>query len=282
VFSHHYRRGKRRATKEFDVVANIVTVPAGQGKVFDIADPARLGKVIKAGAEVSEVRFDDDVARLVPNVHLRTVPAPSYRLAKPTENTEEDIIQRGQAAWDRLRGNSTFADWVYVGTAHVLGRAAAMHDARTNKPQGRGYNAAFAAWARKFGFADLDKGDRSRLFAVMDNLKEIGPWLEKLPLKERLRLNHPNSIWRRWKATTTAPKADAEPKASPMQKLKDALVDVIEERDRYKREVERGGGDLWVAEDRPRDIADVIFRKVGKAKAEKIARELLNAVKASK
>src|SRR5262249_55446236 len=199
----------------------------------------------------------------------RAVDAPiGDRLDNPTE----EAIRQGQEAWDRLRGNSTFADWIYVGTAHVLGRAEAMRDAHTNKPEGRGYNAAFAAWARKFGFADLDKGDRARLFNVMDNLKDIVAWLEKLPPNERLRRNHPSSIWRRWKAATTAPKADAQPKPSPMQKLKDELVGVIEERDRYKREVERGGGDLWTAEDRPRDIAKIIVSKLTKAKAEKVAR----------
>ena len=41
------------------MIANIVTVPAGQGEVFDVADPARPGKVIKAGPEISEVRFED-------------------------------------------------------------------------------------------------------------------------------------------------------------------------------------------------------------------------------
>jgi len=47
-------------------------------------------------------------------------------------------------------------------------------------------------------------------------------------------------------------------------------VAVIEERDRYKREVERGGGDLWSPDDRPRDVADIMIKKLGIAKFEKV------------
>jgi hypothetical protein len=39
--------------------------------VSDIADPARRGKIVKAGPEVSEVRFDDGAERLISNDHLR-------------------------------------------------------------------------------------------------------------------------------------------------------------------------------------------------------------------
>jgi hypothetical protein len=75
------------------------------------------------------------------------------------------------------------------------------------------------------------------------------------------------------------PKADAEPKPSAMQKLKDSVAALSEENDRMKREIERGGGDLWCPEDRPRDIANVIVAKLTRAKAEKVAREILSVLK---
>src|SRR6516164_6904628 len=185
---------------------NIWTADPNQA-VFDAADPNRHSKVIKAGAEVSQVRFDDGAERNVPNVHLRAVEASvdTDELDNPThpaESPEITAIRHGQEAWCRLRAGSTWADWVVVGTAHVFGRATAMRDGHINRPKGRSYNAAFSAWQKKFGFADLDKGDRSRLFDVMDHLNEINAWLQKLPQNERLRLNHPSSIWRRWKAAT--------------------------------------------------------------------------------
>ena len=41
-----------------------------------------------------------------------------------------------------------------------------------------------------------------------------------------------------------------------------------------KREIERGGGDLWTAQDTPKNIARVIFEKTSQSKAREIAREL--------
>jgi hypothetical protein len=188
---------------------------------------------------------------------------------------------------DRKHGNGCAAiqpgkTWKKVGAALVVGRAEAMRDGHVNKPRGRSYNAAINAFLKKFGFDGLDSGDRSRLLDVMDHQNEIEAWLDKLPLKERLRLNHPNAVLRRWKATTTAPKTDAEPKASPMQKLKDELVATIEERDRYKREVDRGGGDLWTPEDRPKDIARIMINKLGVTKFERVMRDGREIIKASK
>ena len=58
---------------------------------------------------------------------------------------------------------------------------------------------------------------------------------------------------------------------------------LIEERDRYKREYERDGGDLWNSDDRPLDIARmVILQCKSKTKAENVAREILKALKAEK
>jgi hypothetical protein len=253
-----------------------------RARVYDVADPARLGAVIKAGPEVSEVRFDDGAERNIPNDHLRPVAKTSAgvnELDNPTHSADEQpataAIRRGQEAWSRLRAGLTWSDWVAVGLAHVIGRTTAMRDGHVNKPNGRSYNAAFSAWQKKFGFEGLDKGDRARLFDVVDHLKEINGWLEKLPESERLRLNHPSSVWRRWKAATAAPKPDAEPKLSPYAKLEAVHMALIEKCDRMEREIARGGGDLWDVKDGPKDIARVILGKLSKRKAETVAREIL-------
>jgi hypothetical protein len=214
---------------------------------------------------------------------LRAVEAPE--LDNPThpadaeEPAEHAVIREGQEAWQRIK--MTWKDWKKVGAAHVIGRTTAMREAHANKPKGTRYNAALRAWQRKFGFEGLkDKGDRGRLFDAMDHLREIDAWLAKLPDEERLRLHHPSSIWRRWKKSTATPDpVDAMSKPSPYKKLQTEHMGLIEELDRYKREVERGGGDLWSADDRPKDIAKVILGKLTKAKAEKVARAILAALK---
>jgi hypothetical protein len=263
---------------------NIEPSNRNQGKVFDVADPGRVGKIINRGPEVSEVRFDDGAERNIPNDHLRSVETAKVELDNPVLSAEPPVhvaVRQGQEAWQRLRSHSTWEDWKKVGAAHVIGRAEAMRDGHVNKPKGRSYNAAINAWLKKFGFYDLDSGDRTRLFNVMDHLNEIEAWLGKLLPKERLRLNHPASVWRRWKAATAAPKADTEPKTSLYKKLEAAHAALIEERDRYKRAVDRGGGDLWDKTDRVKDISKVMIDQLGKTKAEKVAREILAALKAA-
>ena len=126
-------------------------------RVYDVADPTRHGTIIKAGTEVSEVRFDDGPERNIPNAHLRAVESVDDELDNPThheldnptdptpqstaEPVEHAVVRQGQEAWRRLRDNSTWEDWKKVGAAHVISRTTAMRDGHINKPKGRSYNA---------------------------------------------------------------------------------------------------------------------------------------------
>jgi hypothetical protein len=251
-------------------------------KVFDDADPDRYGTIVKTGPEVSEVRFDDGAVRNVVNDHLHTVEVTEVELDNPVLAAEPPVpvaVRQGQEAWQRLRSHSTWEDWKKVGAALVIGRAEAMRDGHVNKPKGRSYNAAINAFLKKFGFDGLDSGDRSRLLDVMDHQSEVEGWLSKLTPKERLRLNHPASVWRRWKASAVVPNPNTPPKVSPFQKLNESIAILEEENHRMRREIERGGGDLWSADDRPKDIAQVMITKLGKSKAGKLADEIRKALK---
>jgi hypothetical protein len=222
---------------------NIQTPDPNQALVFDVADPDRHGVVVKAGSEVSEVRYDDGAVRHVANDRLRTVEAVEVELDNPTLAAEPPVpvvVRQGQEAWQRLSRHSTWEDWKQVGAALVVGRAEAMRDGHVNKPKGRSYNAAISAFLKKFGFNGLDKADRSRLLDVMDHQSEVEGWLSKLESKERQRLNHPASVCRPWKASLVVPDPNAPPKVSPVQKLKDSLIDLQEENYRMKRALERG------------------------------------------
>src|SRR5215472_14932014 len=90
-------------------------------RVYGVADPHRHGTIIKAGPEVSEVRFDDGPERNIANAHLRPVGAsvdeesdnpthheldnPTDPTPLPTEEPEHAVIRQGQEAWCRLRNN---------------------------------------------------------------------------------------------------------------------------------------------------------------------------------
>src|SRR6516165_4062517 len=114
------------------------------------------------------------------------------------DNLELEAVNHGRDAWQRLKKDQTFEDWLLVGQALEIGRGWARR--RANAPSGRGFNEAFSVWLTDNGFAEIDKGTRSRLAEIIEHRPEIEAWRQKLSLRERLRKNHPNSIWRGWEA----------------------------------------------------------------------------------
>lgn len=212
------------------------------------------------------------------DIDLPSTIVKSNRLAGPTYCRDEAVVRAGQEAWCRLRSNATWDDWKQVGKAHVIGRHTAMMAAGTNQPVGRLYNEAFGRWRHEFGFENLDKGDRARLFEVMDRLSEIEAWLANLTACARLRLNHPNAVLRKWKAQAAVPNSKAAPRPSPYAQLKNAHAELIEENYRLAHEL-AAGGDLWTAQDTPEDIAKVMIRTLSARKVERVARSILAQLK---
>jgi hypothetical protein len=211
------------------------------------------------------------------NVSAEPSPSSSVMTSRLDGPTDSQIIRLGQEAWNRVHSDLNWEDWIAIGRAHVIGRTEAMREAYVNEPAGHQYKEAFSAWLERFGFASLDKGDRSRLFEVMDHLPQIETWRARLTTTERLRLNHPSTVLRKWRKAAQVPKQDA--KLSPMCKVKAALAETIEENHRLKQEIDRGGGDLWTATDRADDIAAIMVTKLTRNKAEQVARAILRRLK---
>ncbi len=182
---------------------------------------------------------------------ISLITGPVNRLDNPTDR-EQSTILHGQEAWHRLGRDHTWEDWKHVGAALLIGRSRAMHNAGVNRPVGRRYNAAFAAWLHKFGFENLDKGDRSRLFAVTDHLHEIETWRATLTPTQRLRLNHPSAVLRKWKSANAIARNRSPPKGS--QPLR------------------------WDPADQPEDIATVMVAKLSRNKAAAVAGAILKAL----
>jgi hypothetical protein len=116
------------------------------------------------------------------------------------EDERDRVARQGMQAWARLKKGKSWTDWLQVGEALQVGRDWAMNQAGTNRPEGKAYNVVFGEWLAKYKLDDMDKGDRSRLFAVMDNLPAIDAWRLTLTLTERLKLNHPQAVLRKWKS----------------------------------------------------------------------------------
>jgi hypothetical protein len=251
-------------------------------RVYDIADPDRYGKIIRAGEQQSEVRFDDGAERVISNTHLCPVEAPAVAadgLRQLNPSAVSEVVRLGQEAM--LRKRRSWDDWLLIAEALQAGRTEVMRALHTNEAHGRRYEKATAEWLIAHEFKEIDKGTRKRLLDCLKHKAEIEKWRAQLTDSERWKFNHPDAVLRKWKASTVVPDPNAPPKVSPVQQLNDSLVALQEENDRMRREIERGGGDLWSAEDRPQDIAKVIVSKLSKRKAETVARAILKMVSAS-
>jgi regulator of replication initiation timing len=113
----------------------------------------------------------------------------------------------------------------------LIGRQDAMAAAETEQPIGSRYNSEFGSWLAHHHFDNIDKGDRIRLIEVIDNLPAIEAWRATLTQTARLRLNHPSSILRKWKAAATEVK-------EPQPTLRNIVADLSEDNAKLKREVE--------------------------------------------
>jgi hypothetical protein len=189
------------------------------------------------------------------------------------DEVEQQAGRLADAAWDRV--TQTWNDWLTIGEWFGAARTNAMREARANEPKGRGYNEAFSRRLQQRKFHNMDQGDRKRLFECMENRVAIEAWRQTLTLGERQRYNHPSTVLRKWKASTTVP---APKGTSPMTKMKEA-VRVAEERayvaeERAKRA--GSGSNVDFENDKIPNIARVIAD--GLIKASKV-RQLINALR---
>jgi hypothetical protein len=130
----------------------------------------------------------------------------------------EHMRQEGRLAWKRIKkaGSKLWTDWLKVGETLHDGSAEAQRAAGTNVRKGRGYNTAFSDFLHDYQLQDIDGGTRKRLLELMDNRAQVEHWRSQLKDWERLEFNHPNTVWRKWKASLArqrSPEDEDRPRA---------------------------------------------------------------------
>jgi hypothetical protein len=187
----------------------------------------------------------------------------------------EHCVRVGQEAWTRLTNCQSWNDWLLVGEALLLGRSECMRTAHTNKPEGRRYNEEFSDWLKANKFDGIDKSTRSRLFECLAHRAQIEAWLVTLATNDRLKkLNHPAVVLRHWQKTQVKKPDNAEPKKSPVAKLKETIVKLEEENHRLVRDNKHNAP--FTPQDSSKDIAGYVWRTIHETPkfARSIARHL--------
>jgi hypothetical protein len=184
-------------------------------------------------------------------------------------------VEVGRQAWKRIKEDSTYNDWMAVGEALDIGRNECMRLVHTNDPRGRAYNEAFSQWLADNGFADIDKGTRSRFADIMENRPAIEAWRARMASNERQRTNHPNSIWRKWQADRKTPAGKGEKSSTTTDRLKNENAQLQEEIARMRA----NGGEAVSPKDTARNIARYWFEVLSESKFTemlKIGKDLLD------
>jgi hypothetical protein len=202
------------------------------------------------------------------------------------------IINTGLNAWQRVREGGHWHDWCDIGAAVLEGRKHAMAASHSNEPRGNKYSQAFSAWLIDYptfgdGEGCLGKSLRSRLLACMENLTAINEWLETLPLKKRLSLNNPETVFRNWKASTKEPKQTDAPKKSSLKEEIVRLQDEADKANLYARRLEEESKLTFnIFKNEPQFIAEELFSQTARLPAnerakhvEDIARSLMRLAK---
>ena len=131
-------------------------------------------------------------------------PADDRQKLRSTIRQGEELlkIKEQEAARD-------WESWIAIGAGLAAGRTLAMLNARVSKPEGRRYSVAFSSWLSGSHYKTMDPDTRAALLRCYDKADLIEAWRrERLAPAQRLDLNHPRSVWRRYSKSL----AEADPK----------------------------------------------------------------------
>lgn len=117
------------------------------------------------------------------------------------EDGHRAMLEAGKA-WTSIK-KATMRVWsqwtTVVGPGLVKARAEAMAINHVNKPGGRGYNTTMGGLLKEYKLDDMEGVARNDMIEIMNHLGDVEDWRAKQP--DRSHLNHPTTVWRKFKAS---------------------------------------------------------------------------------
>lgn len=112
-----------------------------------------------------------------------------------------------------------------------------MDYARTNTTSNRAYRDAWASLAEHVPLSGIDKAARSHAIWMVANWEVVSPWLATLPVNQRLDLNNPRSVHRKYDFThrPPPPPPDDMKVSTTRIKLQDQITKLTEELNAQRR-----------------------------------------------
>jgi hypothetical protein len=133
----------------------------------------------------------------------------------------------------------------------------------------------------------INKGDRSILLKVMENLPAVTAWQATLSTSQRIKYNHPQAVWKRYQAATVVPppkpqaETGDETNATP-RGYKAALGQAESKISVLEQRLKTEGSLFNLNTDTPEEIARAIVGNVALSRAERIAKAVLKLAKERK
>ena len=194
------------------------------------------------------------------------------------------ILNEAREAWEFHSKGLGWLKWVAVGRGLQECQRLALTATHSNNMSSFAARMAMADILKRERLDRINKGDRSILLKVMENLPAITGWQATLSTSERIKYNHPQAVWKRYQKATVVPPPDpqaengGEAKATP-HGYKAALGDAESKISVLEQRLKTEGSLFNLNTDTPEEIARAIVGNVALSRAERIAREVLKLAK---
>lgn len=196
-------------------------------------------------------------------------------------------IEAGEAAMVWIKQGHSVERWREIGIASLDLMQAAMRAANTNKAGGKGYNHEWNELGKYVPhLVGLNSGTRAHAVWLAREWETINAWLHdtsQVPVRLRMQLNHPTTIWRRYDKAHKPPADRAAKREAAWPK---AVREALAERDAriaaLEQRLAREGSLFNLETDTAESIGRVLAAHVGIDKALQIAKAVSAHAKAKK